>query len=98
MTIQDVSAATDTTMTAAQAAKIASGAKEFESMMLEQMLKPLNFGGDQDGGEATGAAGTVQGFATEAIAKGISAGGGLGFARQITRQVMAEHHGRKAAE
>ena len=74
--------------------KLVDGARQFEAMMLEQMLKPLSFGGSPDdpGGESEGgAAGTIRGFGTEAVAKAVAMGGGFGLARQIVRQVTAEH-------
>ncbi len=82
---------------AQQKAKLAAGAHEFEAMMLQEMLKPLKFGQAEGGDEeATGASGTVQGFATDAIAKGIASKGGLGIAAQIIRQVSAEHDAKDA--
>ena len=66
-------------------------------MLLQEMLKPLQFGaGPDEGGEesAGGAADTVRGFGTEAIAKAIASGGGFGIARQIVRQVGAEEERR----
>jgi peptidoglycan hydrolase FlgJ len=75
-------------------AKLASGAHEFEAMMLQQMLKGLKFGqapGDgADGEEASGANGTLQSYGTEALAKAISGQGGFGIARKIIQQVTAE--------
>ena len=78
--------------TSKQSKKLRDGAEQFESMMLEQMLKPLHFGagtGD-DNEEVSGAAGSVQDFGTQAVARAISAHGGFGLARQIIRQVTAE--------
>jgi Rod binding domain-containing protein len=82
-------------------AKLTDGAKQFEAMLLEQMLKPLKFGGvpgaevgdagDKDEDQPDAAADVVRGFGTEALAKAIAAGGGFGLARQIIRQVSAEH-------
>ena len=78
----------------ARTAKLASGAHEFEAMMLQQMLKGLKFGqapGDGgDDGDATGANGTLQAYGTEALAKSISSAGGFGIAQRIIRQVTAE--------
>ena len=66
--------------------------------MLGEMLKGLKFGGSAetaaDGEETTGAAGTIQSYGTEALAKAIASGGGFGLARQIIRQVT-EEDGRK---
>lgn len=73
-------------------AKLVDGAQQFEGVMLEEMLKPLHFGAapDADGGEVTGAAGTIADFATEAMARALASKGGLGIARQIIQQVSRE--------
>jgi flagellar protein FlgJ len=77
-------------------AKLAAGAHEFEGMMLQQMLKGLKFGGAPGDGEdeAGGAAGTMQSYGTEALAKSIASGGGFGIAKRIIEQVGAQaaHH------
>ena len=81
----DASAAKDT-------AKLRDGAREFEAMMLGEMLKPLQFGGapGDDGENGGGANDTMRGFGTEALCKSIAQGGGFGIANQIVRQVTAE--------
>lgn len=84
-----------------QLAKLVDGARQFEAMMLEQLLKPLNFGESPDaGGEESsgGAGGTIRGFGTEAIAKAIAGKGGFGMAEQIIRQVTSEHMSRGKRE
>ncbi len=76
---------------AIQDRKLAAGAHEFEAMLLGEMLKPLKFGDESSEEEGDGgAAGTIRGMGTEAMAKAISAGGGLGIAREILHQVRAE--------
>ena len=77
--------------------KLADGARQFEAMMLEQMLKPMHFGTSPDeAGEADakGSNDTLSGFGTEAVAKALASGKGFGLARQIVRQVTAEHKAR----
>ena len=57
--------------------KLVDGAREFEAMMLGQMLKGLSFGGapGEDAEDAdAGAAGTVRSFGTEAVAKAVAGG------------------------
>ena len=75
-------------------ARLASGAHEFEAMMLQQMVKGLHFGqapGEgTDGEETSGANGTLQSYGTEALAKAISGQGGFGIAKKIIQQVAAE--------
>ena len=95
MTVEGPGAVLDTATSAAQrTAKLASGAHEFEAMMLQQMMKSLKFGqAPGDGGEdgdATGANGTLQSYGTEALAKAIASQGGFGMANRIIQQVTAE--------
>lgn len=80
--------------------KLVAGAREFEAMMLEQMLKGLSFGGapgEDPADSEAGAIGTIRSFGTAAVAKAVTAGGGFGLARQIVRQVAAERDATKAA-
>ena len=82
-----------------ETAKLKDGARQFEAMMLGEMLKPLHFGGaadaDGEGGDDK-AGGTIESFGTEALTKAIASGGGFGIARQILRQVTAERDARQA--
>ncbi len=87
---------------AARAAKLASGAHEFEAMLVNELLKPLKFGqaeAAEDGADETGGgvSDSIRGFATEALSKAIAAKGGFGLAKQIIRQVTAEHDQRVGA-
>lgn len=77
--------------------KLVDGARQFEAMMLEQMLKPLHFGSSPDAAgeaDASGSNDTLSGFGTEAVARALAAGNGFGLARQIVRQVSAEDQNR----
>ncbi|ADW69380.1 flagellar protein FlgJ [Granulicella tundricola] len=80
--------------------KLVDGAKDFEAMMLKEMLKPLHFGATDDGAngdsEKGGEADTIQGFALDALGKGLTRGGGFGLAKQIIRQVTAEQSARQS--
>lgn len=81
--------------------KLVDGARQFEGMMLEQMLKPMHFGASPDkAGEedASGSNDTLSGFGTAAVARALAGGGGFGLARQIIRQVSAEHEARAAGQ
>jgi flagellar protein FlgJ len=75
-------------------AKLVDGARQFEGMLLGEMLKGMKFGeapgdaGEDDGGG--GADGTLRGYGTDSLAKAIAAGGGFGIARQIVKQVGME--------
>ena len=84
------------TTDAQQQAKLVKGAHEFEAMLLNEMLKPLKFGqaeSVEEGADETGGgqSDTIRGFATEALSKAIAEHGGFGLAKQIVRQVTAEH-------
>jgi flagellar protein FlgJ len=70
-------------------AKLADGAHQFEAMMLQQMLKPLNFGATPDS-EDGGSQDTLQSYGTESLAKAIASQGGFGIANRIIQQVTAE--------
>jgi peptidoglycan hydrolase FlgJ len=75
-------------------AKLADAAQQFEAMLLQEMLKPLRSGENSWGGEEKSddsSSDTMSSFGTEAVAKAISKGGGLGIARQVIRQVTLEH-------
>lgn len=75
--------------------KLVNAAQQFESMMLQEMLKPMRSGEDSWGGDgdksSDSSMDTISSFGTEAVATAISKGGGLGIARQVIRQVMQEH-------
>lgn len=80
--------------------KLVDGARQFEAMMLEQMLKPMHFGSSPDtAGEedAQGSNDTLSGFGTEAVARALAGGKGFGLARQIIRQVSAEYQGKASS-
>ncbi len=77
---------------AAKQAKLVDSAQQFEAMLLGQMLKPLQFGEAAGAEESTGGANdTIRSMGVEALSKAIAKGGGFGIARQIVRQVNAQH-------
>ncbi len=84
----------------ARSARLADSAHQFEAMMLQEILKPLNFsaspGSDEDS-ESSGAGSTIQGYGTEALAKAVSDGGGFGIAQHIIQQVAAQDAKRQPA-
>jgi len=73
--------------------KLADAAQQFEAMLLQEMLKPMRSeDGDWMGEDKKdGASDTITSFGTEAVARAISKNGGLGIAKQVIRQVSAEH-------
>jgi Rod binding domain-containing protein len=95
MTVQQVlfrmgSTASESPVDAAREAKLSKAAEEFESMMLNELLKPLHFGAGVDEGQeesADGAADTMRGLGTDALGKALAAQGGFGIARKVVKEV-----------
>jgi peptidoglycan hydrolase FlgJ len=75
-------------------AKLVEAAQQFEAMMLQELLKPMQPGQSSWGGEEKSddtAFDTISSFGTEAVANAISKGGGFGMAKQIISKVTIEH-------
>jgi len=75
-------------------AKLVDAAQQFEAIMLQELLKPMQHGESSREGEEKSddtASDTISSFGTEAIAKAISKGGGFGIAKQIVSKVTLEH-------
>jgi flagellar protein FlgJ len=73
--------------------KLADAAQQFEAVFLTQMLKPMTGGGDPEGSEDTekmAGSDTMSSYGTEALAKAIAQGGGVGIAKQIVHKVGLE--------
>jgi peptidoglycan hydrolase FlgJ len=79
-------------MDSAKRSKLTDAAQHFEAMMLQELLKPMRTGEDDLGGEKNedSSFDTIASFGTEAVAKAISAGGGLGIAKQVMRQLSPQ--------
>jgi peptidoglycan hydrolase FlgJ len=74
-------------------AKLVDAAQQFEAMMLQELLKPMQRGQGSWGGEEKSddaASDTMSSFGTEAISIAISKAGGFGVAKQIVSKVMLE--------
>ncbi|HEX4652533.1 MAG TPA: hypothetical protein VH250_13610 [Granulicella sp.] len=73
-------------------ARLVDAAQQFEGMMLEQLLKPLQksqdtgFGQDPDA-DRDGSLDTLSSYGTEAVASSIARSGGLGIARKLVADV-----------
>ena len=69
--------------------KLADAAKQFEALMIEQLLKPFNDKENswktEDG--SSGGSDTLMDFGVQSMAGAIAKGGGLGIARQITEKI-----------
>jgi Rod binding domain-containing protein len=75
--------------TPAQMARIRHTAKDFESQLIGQMLKPMFDGlatdGEFDGGEAEG---TYRSFMVDAMGKQMARSGGIGVAQAVEREML----------
>jgi flagellar protein FlgJ len=81
----------------ARQARLADAAQQFEGMMMQELLKPMQAGKDGDesggGGFGTGDADrdtsldTISSYGTEAVAAAIAKHGGLGIAKQVMREI-----------
>jgi|ERR1700691_4219819 Rod binding domain-containing protein len=72
--------------------KIANAAKQFESLLIAQMLKSMHEGGSQgwlSDGEDQSSDSTME-MAEEQFAQAMASGGGLGLSRLITQDLSKE--------
>jgi Rod binding domain-containing protein len=73
--------------------RLVDAAQQFEGLMLQEMLKPLQSSenkwdsGDKDADKSMD---TLSSYGIEAVATAISKGGGLGIARKVVQQVNQE--------
>jgi Rod binding domain-containing protein len=66
--------------------RLVKAAHEFEAQMLKEMLKPLTSDstlGSEDEDSSVGSSGALGEFASEALGKAISEGGGFGIANRV---------------
>jgi Rod binding domain-containing protein len=84
VTASTQTAAGPATATAPQP-RLVKAAHEFEAQMMQELMKPLTQGasGIGEDGDDSGSNGALGGFASEALAKGLSQHGGLGIATSI---------------
>jgi flagellar protein FlgJ len=78
-------------------ARLTDAAQQFEAVFLQELLKPLQDGAKDDGEEKAPGSDTMSSYGTEAVAKAISKGGGMGIARQIVAKVELERQHQTAA-
>ena len=73
--------------------RLVDAAQQFEGLMLQEMLKPLQSSenkwdsGDNDADKSMD---TLSSYGIEAVATAISKGGGLGIAKRVVQQVNHE--------
>jgi Rod binding domain-containing protein len=80
---------------AAPQLRLVKAAHEFEGQMMKELLKPMTakdamLGGDDDSDAGSG--GALGEFASEALGRALSDGGGFGIANQIVRDLSASNH------
>jgi Rod binding domain-containing protein len=72
--------------------RLVRAAHEFEAQMMKELLKPLNqsdalTASGEDGDEDEGSGGALGEFASEALGRALSDGGGFGIATSIVKQL-----------
>ena len=70
--------------------RLADAAQQFEAVFLTELLKPLQDGSDSE--EKSPGSDTMSSYGTEAVARAIAKGGGMGIAKQIVAKVELERH------
>jgi Rod binding domain-containing protein len=71
--------------------QLVHAAQEFEAMLLQELLKPLQTAENRyEDRDSDHAADTLSSFGTEAVASAISKHGGLGIAKRVVEQVTHE--------
>jgi Rod binding domain-containing protein len=90
--MQPIAAATLSTSTPAPSPqpRLVRAAHEFEAQMMKELIKPLNQGNSLTGNgddDDEGSAGALGEFASEALGRALSDGGGFGIASSIVKQL-----------
>jgi Rod binding domain-containing protein len=72
--------------------RLVKAAHEFEAQMMKELIKPLNKGNsltgtNDDGDDDSGSGGALGEFASEALGRALSEGGGFGIASSIIKQL-----------
>jgi len=75
--------------------RLVKAAHEFEAAMMKELLNPLQPGHDALAGDDddSGSASALGSFASEALGKALSEGGGFGIANRIIHQLSGNHSG-----
>jgi Rod binding domain-containing protein len=103
--MQSIAATAGTTTAGATAPqpRLVKAAHEFEAQMMKELIKPLNQGNsltgtNDDGGDDSGSSGALGEFASEALGRALSEGGGFGIASSIVKQLspLGDSHGKAA--
>ncbi len=75
--------------------RLVRAAHEFEAQMMKELMKPLQESSSLDGSDDdadSGSSGALGEFASEALGRALSEGGGFGIANRIVHQLSAGNH------
>jgi Rod binding domain-containing protein len=83
---------TATTSATTPQPRLVKAAHEFEAQMMKELIRPLNQGNsltgtNDDGDDDSGSSGALGEFASEALGRALSEGGGFGIAANIVKQL-----------
>lgn len=86
------------TGTAVKNPKLEQAAHDFESMMMSELLKPLQhdslFSENGDDDSASGSGNALSQFASESLGRALSAHGGLGIGKKVLDQLNLQSAGK----
>ena len=93
--IAAIGAAAGTTASTTPQPRLVRAAHEFEAQMMKELMKPLNqsnslTGEDKDGDDDSGSGGALGEFASEALGRALSNGGGFGIATSIVKHLSPQ--------
>jgi Rod binding domain-containing protein len=97
--IAAISKAAGTTASATPPPRLVRAAHEFEAQMMKELMKPLNqsnsLTGEDKDDDDSGSGGALGEFASEALGRALSNGGGFGIATSIVKQLSSkgDHNG-----
>ncbi|MEO8725055.1 MAG: rod-binding protein [Acidobacteriaceae bacterium] len=73
-----------------QEKRVESAARQFEGMLINQMLAPMAKAPEGEG-NTDGSASQVRETAVQALSSAVSQAGGIGMARMLVRQLQGKH-------
>lgn len=74
--------------------RVVKAARDFEAMMLKELLAPLMTGSEEDD---SGSEGALRGFAAESLGRSLSISGGFGIADRLVATLSHSGNGSKSA-
>ncbi|MCU1321555.1 MAG: hypothetical protein JWM43_1204 [Acidobacteriaceae bacterium] len=98
MRIEASTGATAVGMSSKDHARLEDAAQQFEAMLLQEMLKPMQSSENKwtaDDAEVDKSADTLSAYGTEAVARAISKAGGVGIAKRVMEQVGLQSESKK---